>query len=176
MAAAAVPAAQATPAGVAEEPPPAPSASAEEPAPPPEEERFSTERCATIAARLAQRPSMRATILDEEGLTSERWELVHDERLSEIQDELRRGKKQQLSAYDTAYVAALEATRGPITAREYARLVIAAERGHVEADLSELGLPEDAMMRIRRVWLAKVVKDPKLAAAVRAALQTASEG
>ena len=82
---------------------------------------------------------------------------------------LERGKKELLSEYDATYVATLEEARGPITAREYAKLSLGAERGRGAATLIELGLPPDSMMRIRRVWLAKLVKDARLAAEVRAA-------
>ena len=41
--------------------------------------------------------------------------------------------------------------------------------------LAELGLPEDSMTRIRRVWRAKMAKDPRLTAEVQAALQAAKQ-
>ncbi len=72
-------------------------------------------------------------------------------------------------------MAALEKERGPITAGEYAQLVISAEQGQGQAALAELGLPDESMMRIRRVWLERIVKDKKAAAAVRAAMRKADE-
>jgi hypothetical protein len=135
----------------------------------------SVERCGAIAARIARRPEDLGAILEAEKLTPETWESTHAERLQEIQAEVGRGKRKLLSAYDAAYVAALEEARGPITPGEYARLVISAERGSSEATLAELGLPEEAMMRIRRVWLERTVKDAKLGAAVRAAMRKAAE-
>jgi hypothetical protein len=72
-------------------------------------------------------------------------------------------------------VAALEEQRGPIVAGEYARLSVAVDRGKVVAVLAELDLPGDAMMRIRRVWLTRMVKDPRAAAEVRAAMRAAAE-
>ncbi len=80
-------------------------------------------------------------------------------RLAEIRAETGRGRKAQLRAYDTAYVGQIEEERGAIGVEEYARLVIAVERGKGEAVLGEMGLPGDAMMRIRRVWLDRTVKD-----------------
>jgi hypothetical protein len=72
-----------------------------------------------------------------------------------------------------AYVAAIEDLRGPIAAGEYARLVLAADRGEAAPVLAELGLPEGSVTRIRRVWRAKMAKAPRLTAEVRAALQAA---
>ncbi|AGP37811.1 hypothetical protein [Sorangium cellulosum] len=86
-----------------------------------------------------------------------------------------RGKRRLLSSYDAAYIAALEAERGPITAVDYARLAIASERGNEAQALEELGLPEGALIRLRRVWLERVVKDPAAAQQVRAAMRAAAE-
>ncbi|WP_437834342.1 DUF2169 domain-containing protein [Sorangium sp. So ce1153] len=152
---------------------PGPLPAAEETAPP--LAAFPIERCAAIAAKLARRPADRDTILKAEELTPKTWQWLHIRRLDEIQDEVARRKKKLLSAYDAAYVAALEKERGPITAGEYAQLVIAAEQGQGQAALAELGLPDESMMRIRRVWLERIVKDKKAAAEVRAAMRKADE-
>jgi hypothetical protein len=80
-----------------------------------------------------------------------------------------------LSAYDAAYVERLEKERGPITATEYAMLLLAAERRGADAELRKLDLPEGSMMRIRRVWLARTAKDAAAAAEVRAAMRAAAE-
>ncbi|WP_437981658.1 DUF2169 family type VI secretion system accessory protein [Sorangium sp. So ce117] len=152
---------------------PGPLPAPEEPAPP--LAAYPIERCAVIAAKLAQRPADCDTILKAEKLTPKNWQSLHEQRLDEIQDEIARRKKKLLSAYDAAYVAALEKERGPITAGEYAQLVISAEQGQGQAALAELGLPDESMMRIRRVWLERIVKDKKAAAAVRAAMRKADE-
>ncbi|HTN89163.1 MAG TPA: DUF2169 domain-containing protein [Sorangium sp.] len=152
---------------------PGPLPAAEETAPP--LAAFPIERCAAIAAKLARRPADRDTILKAEELTPKTWQWLHVRRLDEIQDEVARRKKKLLSAYDAAYVAALEKERGPITAGEYAQLLIAAEQGQGQAALAELGLPDESMMRIRRVWLERIVKDKKAAAEVRAAMRKADE-
>jgi hypothetical protein len=76
-----------------------------------------------------------------------------------------------LVAYDAAYVAAIEEQRGPIMAGEFARLSRAADRGEAGPVLAELRLPEGSINRIRRVWRAKMDKDPRAAAEVRAAIQ-----
>ncbi|XXT19584.1 DUF2169 domain-containing protein [Sorangium sp. So ce429] len=161
---------------------PAADTQANEPSPPPAAEApapslaaYPIERCAAIAAKLAQRPADCDTLLEAEELTPRTWQWLHVEWLDEIQAEVARRKKKLLSAYDAAYVAALEKERGPITAGEYAQLVIAAEQGRGQAALAELGLPDESMMRIRRVWLERIVKDKKAAAEVRAAMRKADE-
>lgn len=132
-------------------------------------------RCAAIAARLARRPEAEGAILEEEELSPDTWESLHAHWLDAIRADVGRGKRRLLSSYDAAYVAALEAERGAITAGEYARLVIAAERGNEARALAELGLPDGALLRLRRVWLERTVKDPAAAQEVRAAMRSASE-
>jgi hypothetical protein len=78
-----------------------------------------------------------------------------------------------LRAYDAAYVAQLEKERGPITVEEYARLVVASERGGAAPLLEELRMPRGAFMRIERVWLDRVAEDDALAASVRKAILAA---
>lgn len=135
----------------------------------------SIERCAAVAARIASPGADRAALLEAEELTPETWEKVHVRWLGEIHDELDRGKKKLLGAYDAAYLASIEDLRGPITAGEYARLSLAADRGEAAPVLAELGLPEDATSRIRRVWRAKMAKDPRVDAEVQAALRAAKQ-
>lgn len=149
---------------------PASAPSAPEPPPPAE---IPLERCAGIDARLAARPTERRALLEVEGLDEERWSEQLGRRLAEIDEELDRGKKGLLSSYDNAYVAALEALRGPITAEEYARVSVAAERGRAKRELTRLDLPEASLMRLRRVWLDKTVRDPRAAAELRAELRAA---
>jgi hypothetical protein len=127
-----------------------------------------------VAAQLAGRDADRAAILEAEKLTPEKWEQEHERWLGEIHDELDRGRKTLRTAYDAAYVTALEDRRGPIAAGEYARLSVAVERGKVADVLDDLDLPRDAMMRIQRVWLAKMAKEPRVAAEVRSAMRALS--
>lgn len=135
----------------------------------------SIERCAAVAARIASPGADRAALLGAEGLTPETWEKEHVRWLGEIHDELDRGGKELLAAYDSAYLAAIEDLRGPIAAGEYARLALAADRGEAAPVLAELGLPEGSMTRIRRVWRARMARDPRVDAEVRAALQAAEQ-
>ena len=131
----------------------------------------SIEVCATVAARIAHRPAKRDDLLEAEKLTLDEWNEHHDRWQGLVHDEVDRGKKNLLSAYDTAYVAALEDGRGRIAPAEYARLAVAAERGKIVSALKDLDLPVDAMPRIRRVWLARMVKDQRLNAEVRGAMR-----
>jgi hypothetical protein len=153
---------------------PAPEADAT-PLPPPIE-AYPIERCARIAARLARRPRDAHEILAAEELAPERWEALRSRWAAEMRREARRGRKALLGAYDAAYVAALEEERGPIGAEDYARLIVAGERGRADALLRRMGLPRGAMMRIRRVWLARMVQDRAVAAAVRAAVRMRGKG
>ncbi|WP_437805346.1 DUF2169 family type VI secretion system accessory protein [Sorangium sp. So ce1078] len=132
-------------------------------------------RCAAIAARLAKRPAALGEILEAEALSPDTWEALHAHWLDAIRADVGRGKRRLLASYDAAYIAALEAERGPITAGEYARLVIASERGNDAQALAELGLPDGALLRLRRVWLERIVKDPVAAQEVRAAMRRAAE-
>jgi hypothetical protein len=155
--------------------PEAPPAAEEPPPPPPPPPALTLERCAVVAARLAHRPHDRAAILEVVGLDEDAWAEQHGRRLAEIDEDLSRGKRALLSTYDQSYVGALEDARGPVTALEYARISVAAERGRGPAKLAELELPSEAMMRIRRVWLERSVKDPRVGVEVRAALRAARE-
>ncbi|WP_437494720.1 DUF2169 domain-containing protein [Sorangium sp. So ce1014] len=132
-------------------------------------------RCAAIAARLAKRPETLDAILAAEALSTDTWEALHAHWLDAIRADVGRGKRRLLSSYDAAYIAALEAERGPITADEYARLVIASERGNEAQTRAELGLPDGVLLRLRRVWLERIVKDPSAAQEVRAAMRRAAE-
>ncbi|MDC0749941.1 DUF2169 family type VI secretion system accessory protein [Polyangium mundeleinium] len=134
-------------------------------------EEYPLERCAAIAASIARRKGDYDRILAEEGLTREVWKELDAYWLAAVEVEVDRGGKKMLSAYDEAYVGRLEKERGPITASEYAGLLIAAERRGVDAELRKLGLPEGAMMQIRRVWMGRCVMDLKVGAEVRAAMR-----
>jgi hypothetical protein len=167
----------------APEPPHAPLAAAveapEAPAPaeePPPPAVYPLERCAAITASIARRKDQKAAILERHELTAERWSTMEAHWEEAIQDEIERGKKDLLSAFDTAYVGQLEAERGPITVEEYARLVVAGERGSASKTLEALDLPRGALVRIQRVWLKRVAGSPAVARQVNAAVRRAREG
>jgi hypothetical protein len=147
------------------EPAPEPAPAAE--APPPRE--ITIERCAAIRASLDRRPADAAAILRENEISPAAWEREEHRWESAIDAEIDAGQSDLLDRFDAAYVARIEEERGPLGAEDYARLVIAAERGTTEAALEALALPEAAEMRIERVWMAKLMADGELAAAVRRA-------
>lgn len=137
---------------------------------------YPLERAAAIAASIARRRSETAKILEENDLTAPDW-AAHEQRWNEeIIAELKRGKTDLLHAFDRAYVARLEEERGTIRVEEYARLVIAAERGTLSEILAELTLPRGGMIRIERIWLAKLDDDAELGRSVRREIELAREG
>jgi hypothetical protein len=133
------------------------------------------ERCAAIAASIARRRADTARILEASALDVTTWAALSRRWKEAIRAETARGKTKLLRAYDAAYVARLEEERGQVSVDEYARLVIAAERGEAEDALEALSLPRGAMMRIERVWLARIAADPALGARVRRAVIEARE-
>lgn len=145
------------------------------PAGPPIKE-FPLARTAAMAARIDRQPAKYSQILEHESLAPIAWEALEEHWRAAVDADMALGRRKTLAAYDEAYVGALEADRGPITAAEYARLLIASERGGADGVLEELGLPAQAMMRLRRVWLGRTVRDPRAAEALRLAMRVASEG
>jgi hypothetical protein len=160
---------------------PAPAAEAEhKPAPetvtkepPAAADRISVEQCAAIAASLALRPDHAATILKDHELAAEPWKAIEAYWAEQIRSETNLGRARLLRSYDRTYVERLEEERGPIQVDEYARLVVAAERGHAESVLRELRLPAGATVRIERVFLRRVVDRPALGEKVRRAVEAA---
>jgi Uncharacterized protein conserved in bacteria (DUF2169) len=141
--------------------------------PPPSEDTL--ERCAAISAKIALAPSDRDALLKEERIGAALWQSRLERWLREVDAELSRGKRKLRARYDAAYVAALEEARGPITPAAYARLSIAADRGQGAEELAAMGMPAEALLPIRRVWLERCVKDPRTAAEVRAAVRAEAE-
>ncbi|MBI4704653.1 MAG: DUF2169 domain-containing protein, partial [Deltaproteobacteria bacterium] len=136
---------------------------------------LSAEQCGAIAASLARRPDEAADILKESKLGPEAWKTIEAHWAEQIRDETGRGKARLLRAYDTAYVARLEEERGTIEVEQYARLVVAAERGQAAEVLRELSLPSGALVRIERVFLRRLVERPGLGERVRKAVEAARE-
>jgi hypothetical protein len=131
---------------------------------------YSVERCGAIAARLAYDDAEASELLQAEDLDTARWQRVHQHWLVRIHDQAARGRTKLLSDYDRAYVSSLEARRGSIVLEEYTRLAEAAERNSVVGALAEHGLPEGAWPHIHRAWIARMVKDVRLAKQVRAGI------
>jgi hypothetical protein len=136
-------------------------------------EEVTVETCGAIAASLARRKDEAAKILEERSISAADWKLVEKYWTEAIRKETDRGRMVLLRAYDAAYVAQLEKERGPITVEEYARLVVASERGRAAQVLEELSMPRGAFMRIERVWLERLAEDDALAASVRKAILAA---
>ncbi|MDC0742773.1 DUF2169 family type VI secretion system accessory protein [Polyangium mundeleinium] len=154
-------------------PPDAPAAEAPKapPAPALPLDDYPIERCAKITASIARRRDERAEILEAEELDLARFADLERHWADSIRAESERGKTRLLKAFDAAYVARLEEERGPITPAEYARLVVAGERGHAERTLAELGLPRASMLRIEREMLARTAADPSLGERIRHAIE-----
>jgi hypothetical protein len=159
----------------AAEPPPSPPA----PAPPQDPglplAKYPIERCAAIAASIARTKPRSAEILKEHELARADWEALSKHWQDAIRAESGRGKSKLMDAYDDAYVAQLEKERGPIQPEEYARIVVAGERGGTEATLTELGLPPTVILRLSRVWLRRTSADPELGKSTQAAIDAARE-
>ncbi|MDI1433363.1 DUF2169 family type VI secretion system accessory protein [Polyangium sorediatum] len=151
--------------------PPAAEAPKAPPAPALPLDDYPIERCAKITASIARRRDERAEILEAEELDLARYTDLERHWADAIRAESERGKTRLLKAFDAAYVARLEEERGPITPAEYARLVVAGERGHAERTLAELGLPRASMLRIEREMLARTSADPSLGERLRHAIE-----
>jgi hypothetical protein len=137
---------------------------------------FPIDRCAATAASMARRTADRAKILEENELTQKTWDALVKHWTEAIREETKRGKTALLEAYDRAYVARLEEERGPIRPEDYARIVVAGERGNADEALAKLTLPRGAMLRIQRVWVGRIAADPAVGASVRDATEAARNG
>jgi hypothetical protein len=136
---------------------------------------YPLERCAVIAASIARKKQDRVATLEKHGLTDEKWQTVERHWAEAIREEGTRGKTALMRIYDQEYVAQLEAERGAITAEEYAKVVVAAERGKEPEVLAELGLPRGALLRLQRVWMQKTIGSATLGRRVRELIEHARE-
>ena len=129
--------------------------------------------CARIAASIARRPSEKDAVLEAHDLDAASWAAA-DARVSETAREASsRGDPSMMLAYDAAYVDQLEKERGPIEVPEWARIVVAGERGTTNEVLEDLSLPLSALPRIERVWLKRLAADVALGKAVNRAVKAA---
>jgi hypothetical protein len=140
-------------------------------APPAEAVDISIERCAAIAAELAERREPRAEVLRKHALTEQAFTAVERKWAESIEKDAARGPSPLLHAYDAAYVAAIEAIRGRILPLEYAKLVLGIEQGHAAEVLAELRIQRSAMMRVKRVWSKRMAEDASLKGEVSRALE-----
>ncbi|HVK69239.1 MAG TPA: DUF2169 domain-containing protein [Polyangium sp.] len=149
------------------EPPaaPAPPAATARATPSSPHDRIDLERCAAIAAELAERAASRTEILAGHGLTEEIWRAAEQRWNDAVDQEVKRGAKALRDRFDAAYVAAWEALRGPLDVTTYATLVVADERGSLSAALDALRIRRTVWIRVKRRWEKRMV-DPVLAAQV----------
>lgn len=140
--------------------------------PEPESIVLTLEQAATIAAELAEGKKERRQVLEARGLRERSWR-KNEKRWSEaISAQSARGTHALQAAYDAAYVAKVEEFRGPIQLEEYARIVVALERGQAVEVLCELKIHRAALMPIVRLWTRKVAKDMKLGDAANDVLRS----
>jgi hypothetical protein len=138
-------------------------------------DEFPIERCAAIAASLARRKIDRAQVLGDNELEPTLWNRLDQHWNQEIQAEICQGKTGLLHAHDMAYVGQLEKERGAISLEEYARLLVAVERGTLYEALEEMTLPMEATIRIERVWLRRIAYDAAFGKSARRAVKAARE-
>ncbi|WP_437927502.1 DUF2169 domain-containing protein [Sorangium sp. So ce291] len=162
----------AAPASPAAPPAPAPGAApAPEPAPPePDPASFPLERFAAVTAEIAEGRAPRPDVLASHELGDRAWSAIDRHWADAIKKDAAHGAGRLRSAYDSAYVAAVERFRGPITPAEYARLVVAVERKQGDRVLDELRIQRPALMHVMRLWTKKAAGDPRLFSEVSAAL------
>lgn len=153
----------------------APGVESTPPEPTPSPAVYPVDVCGGIAGTIACRPADKAAILGAHQLSEAGWESLAAHWKAELRKEALRGKQKLLTAYDAAHVQAIEAERGPLSARDYADLVVAEGRGALAAWLDTMSLPRGSFPHIRRVWLRRTVADSALAKAVRAALAAAND-
>ncbi|HTN89197.1 MAG TPA: DUF2169 domain-containing protein [Sorangium sp.] len=155
--------------------PPAPSplsaAQAKAPSTPPadpvEPVDLGVERYATVAAQLLERRAPRADVLRAHGLSEARFAEIERRWSVAMDDEDRRGGHALRDAYDVAYIKEWEAHRGPFELGDYARLTVAAERGHLAAALDSIGIRRTLWTRLKRVWAKRLAESRSLAGALQ---------
>jgi nucleotide-binding universal stress UspA family protein len=163
----------------AQDPPASPAPASPAPAEPPVAAlplvAYPLPRCAAIAASIDRRPAERDDILKAHDLAPDTWTDLERHWAAALLAEAERGRAKLSRAYDSAYVAQLEAERGFIDVSAYAKIVVAAERSDEARALADLDLPRAAILPIRRVWLRKIADDAALAASARKEIQAAQD-
>lgn len=128
------------------------------------------ERCAAIAAELAERRAPRPEVLKAHGLTEARWAEADRRWRDAIDEEEKRGGHALRDAYDAAHIGAWESLRGSLQPADYARLVFADERGDLASALDAIGVRRTVWLRLKRLWARRIAEDPSLAVRVKNAL------
>jgi hypothetical protein len=135
--------------------------------------QFELEKCASVSASIARRKDEALKILEVNGLSRGEWDVIERYWTDELRRETARGKTALMKRFDRAYVEQLERERGPIQAQEYAKIVVASERGAADEAMNELGLPQSSLMRVQRVWLDRRVQDASVDQQIREAVAQA---
>jgi hypothetical protein len=122
---------------------------------------------------MTHRKDRQAETLKKHDLSAEQWNAERERWDKAIDDEIAAGKTALLKTYDAAYIGALERERGEIKLDEYARLAVSSERGTKKQVLEALDLPAESVMRLERVYIAKIVNNASFGVRVRAAIAAA---
>jgi len=122
-----------------------------------------------VAAEIDLGVRPRDEVLRGHGLSEAAWASVEARWTAAIVKEVDVGRTALLEAFDTAYVARVEAARGPISPRDLARLIAGGSR-KAPAVLPGAALPRTGLMRVKRAGVRRLAGDAKLAAAVQEAL------
>lgn len=132
---------------------------------------FPLERSARIAASIDVDPEAAPSILDAIELDRDGWRALCGHWQSELSADAGRGSVERLRVFDAVYVARLEEERGAITPEEYARIIVATERGTLPTALEELGIPAAAQVRVERQWIGRMTANAELTRAVKRAIR-----
>ncbi|WP_437593122.1 DUF2169 domain-containing protein [Sorangium sp. So ce1000] len=131
-------------------------------------DEVSLERCAIVAAELAEKPVPRADVLGAHGLSEARWTEAERRWREAMAGEARRRERALRDRFDAAYVGAWEAVCGALHAVDYARLLVATERGGGAAALGDRAIRRTVWARMKRLWARRLAEDPRLRARVEA--------
>jgi len=131
---------------------------------------FPLERCAAMEGSIALHPEKAADILNAAHLDGETWSALRIYWNKALRDALAQGDPSLLRRHDTAFVAAIEATRGPFSGGNFARIILAAERGQGSFEADRLRIASQALLPIRRVMSARAFNEPSTKADLRAGL------
>jgi hypothetical protein len=126
----------------------------------------SLQRCAIIAAELAERRTSRVEILETHGLTNARWSDAERRWQQAIDEERKSGGRALRDAFDTAYLDSWESLRGALKVTEYAQLSLAVERGKLTPALEALAVRRTVWTQLKRRWERRMAADPRLSAEV----------
>lgn len=141
-----------------------------------EVEGVTLEHCAAIRAAMAMSASDRATVLAKNDLDDATWARIEKAHMARIDQETSKGVMDLLSRYDAAYVAAQDKLRRPIGVKEYARILVAREKGDLAEAMGDLGVPRSELMRLDRVWKQRRAAYPDVDKAIAAAVATQKTG